>query len=318
MEIDKIQDKMIDSFVNNDSSDNILQKYTECELPKILFYDIKTGEVLFDYTLDDYLKDNQEEDESSNESPSSNEYVSSNEDVSSNESASLNEDESFYQDKNINIIGSNVKDINKSYFFEFKSSSRVVNVLRRPINNLKNTYIEKIVPFNDKEIYIFTKMYFSKNKFINNPSTVYYIYGDVYKGEINKKLQRSGNGILYFANGDKLVVNWVKNNAEGFGRYIYFDGNRLEGYWINNIFQNNKMLTIYPNNESFNGSFLNDKKEGYGIYTWPNGSSYKGMWSNDLYNGYGILDYRDNNGNSFIYKGNWFNGCYILNSENTY
>ena len=75
---------------------------------------------------------------------------------------------------------------------------------------------------------------------------------------------------------------------------------------------------LYSNNESFNGYLLNNKKEGYGVYTWLNGSSYKGMWSNDLYHGYGILDYRDNDGHSFIYEGNWINGIYIVNSENTY
>ena len=185
-------------------------------------------------------------------------------------------------------------------------------------NTLKNKNILNIIPFSDKEINIFTQIFVSRRTFVNNPCTVYYINGEVYKGELNKKLERSGFGTLYYVNGDKLDIEWKKNSAEGFGTYIYFNGDQFNGYWINNMYQNNPILTLYPNDNSFSGYILNGKKEGYGVYTWPNGASYKGMWYNDLYHGYGILDYRNNDGKSFIYEGNWFNGCFILNPENTY
>ena len=250
---------------------NIYDSYEGYETPKILFYDVKTGETLFDYTLDDYIRDNPEEvfpsyspilcdeyDGNTSNEDDSQENISINNHLTKQvflEKSVLIDDKKCYVSSDAqNYVSSNTqKDAsnknslyisrNKGFFVKFNSSSGIINIFKRPINNLKNTYIEKIVPFSDKEIDIYTKIFFSKKIFINNPSTVYYINGDVYKGEINKKLQMSGYGTLYFANGDKLDVKWVKNIAEGFGKYIYFDGTVFKGYWINNIFQNNQMLT---------------------------------------------------------------------------
>jgi len=404
----------------------IYNSFEEYKMPKILFYDIKTGETLFDYTLDDYIKDNSEEDENiqlvqktscdenihtsceqalpmydenihssclnhtscekalpiydetassetassetassetassetassetaSSETASSetaSSETASSETTSSETASSENihssclynkpceqalpiYDENIHSsclynkpcEQTVPIYNESVPydNVNKSYFLKLNSSNGIINVLKRPVKKsidvLKNKYIEKIILFNDKEINTFAKIYVSKKKFINNPSTIYYTNGNIYRGEMNRNLQKSGFGTLYFANGDKLTIEWQKDNAEGFGSYLYFNGDQFNGYWINNIYQDNPILTIYPNNESFYGYLLNDKKQGYGVYTWPNGSSYKGMWNNDLYHGYGILDYRDNNGYSFIYEGNWFNGSYIFNIENTY
>lgn len=343
--------------------DNIYEEYKIYEIPKILFYDIKTGETLFNYTLDDYLKDNSEEDSvfsktynlvGSNQNENlikidkiNNEYSGSREslfldkelmkDLDKNVS---NENLSFQQlqqNSNQNITRDYEKlhediYIKKSYFVKINSLSGFVKVLRRPniksLDNLKNRYILNIIPFTNNEINIFTKIFRNKKKFINNPHTIYYINGDVYKGEVNKKLEKNGYGSFYYTNGDKLAVEWKKNIPEGFGKYIYFDGSRFEGFWKNN--SNNRIIHSSINYDSCtepfssysdrgaNYSILNGKKEGYGVYTWPNGSSYKGMWYNDLYHGYGILDYRDNNGYSFIYEGNWHNGCYILDIKNTY
>jgi len=43
---------------------------------------------------------------------------------------------------------------------------------------------------------------------------------------------------------------------EGFGKYTWKDG------------------------RSYQGEYLNDKKEGYGVYLWADGRKYEGYWKN--------------------------------------
>jgi hypothetical protein len=325
--------------------DKIHTEYEVYELPKILFYDIKTGEVLFNYTLDDYLRDNHEKDGVYYEDIDTEAPMRACPYMELLESGVTKERmiPSFHKkntmdfwrecsyDNSIDLQKAGVKTneckfSKKSYFVKFNSLFGIINILRRPNkkfdNNFKNKHILNIIPFSDKEINIFTKIFPNKKTFINNPSTVYYANGEIYKGEFNKKLEKSGYGTLYFVNGDKLDIKWKKNSAEGLGKYIYFNDYQFNGYWVNNVYQNNindgiistdkPLVSSDSSTEFFSGYILNGKKEGYGVYTWSNGGSYKGMWYNDLYHGYGILDFRDNDGYSFIYEGNWLNGCYIL------
>lgn len=39
--------------------------------------------------------------------------------------------------------------------------------------------------------------------------------------------------------------------------------------------------------ESYKGSYVMDKKEGYGVYDWENGWTYKGNFKDDLRDGFG-------------------------------
>ena len=55
----------------------------------------------------------------------------------------------------------------------------------------------------------------------------------------------------------------MNNFMHGWGVYIYSDGVR------------------------YNGQFLNDKKQGYGIYTWTDGRKYEGYWYKGKQHGIG-------------------------------
>ena len=55
----------------------------------------------------------------------------------------------------------------------------------------------------------------------------------------------------------------MNNFMHGWGVYIYSDGVR------------------------YNGQFLNDKKQGYGIYTWTDGRRYEGYWYKGKQHGIG-------------------------------
>ena len=58
------------------------------------------------------------------------------------------------------------------------------------------------------------------------------------------------------------------------------------------------------NGDSYEGEYMNDKKNGKGIYIWKNGSKYEGNFQNDYRHGYGQMRWQDGR----TYKGNWLNG----------
>ena len=35
---------------------------------------------------------------------------------------------------------------------------------------------------------------------------------------------------------------------------------------------------IWNDGRSYEGDYVQDKKEGYGLYKWPDGSTYEGCW----------------------------------------
>ena len=54
-------------------------------------------------------------------------------------------------------------------------------------------------------------------------------------------------------------------------------------------------------NGIYKGLFINEKKEGKGIYKYNSGEKYEGEYKNNLRNGFGIYTYKD----GYIYKGQW-------------
>lgn len=58
------------------------------------------------------------------------------------------------------------------------------------------------------------------------------------------------------------------------------------------------------NGDSYEGQYMNDKKNGKGTYLWKNGSKYIGNFENDYRHGYGQMYWQDGK----VYKGKWLNG----------
>lgn len=65
---------------------------------------------------------------------------------------------------------------------------------------------------------------------------------------------REGFGTFVWANGNKYVGNWLKNKREGLGRMTY------------------------SNKDIFEGIFKDGRKHGNGIYRFHNGTLYSGTW----------------------------------------
>ena len=61
---------------------------------------------------------------------------------------------------------------------------------------------------------------------------------------------------------------------------------------------------LYSDNSIYQGSFLNNKANGFGLCTYSNGNYYKGEWKNHTFEGKGILTYS----NGIVYAGIWEKG----------
>lgn len=79
------------------------------------------------------------------------------------------------------------------------------------------------------------------------------------------------------------------------GEYKQYDGtfadNKMNGYGV----------MVYKNGDKYEGSFVNDKCEGTGTMTYSDGSVYVGEFKNNRKNGYGVMTYA----NGDQYEGNF-------------
>lgn len=44
---------------------------------------------------------------------------------------------------------------------------------------------------------------------------------------------------------------------------------------------------IWADGRKYEGEYINDKKDGYGVYTWADGRKYQGYWANGKQHGIG-------------------------------
>ena len=91
------------------------------------------------------------------------------------------------------------------------------------------------------------------------------VNGDCYEGEMVAG-QMSGIGKYQWANLDVYRGTFLQNKRHGKGRHKY----AVKGC-------------------VFEGSYVDDLRSGYGVYTYKNGDRYEGSWENDVFEGRGVL-----------------------------
>jgi len=79
---------------------------------------------------------------------------------------------------------------------------------------------------------------------ISSGITYTYPDGNKYKGEVNFKGEKHGEGEVNFPNGEKYVGNFVNNNYHGLGWYSFVDGTYLFGEWLDNELVNDYEIKI--------------------------------------------------------------------------
>ena len=130
----------------------------------------------------------------------------------------------------------------------------------------------------------------------------------MYDGEVNKKNQPHGKGVLSnpseftkyigeFINGKKNGKGTLKYLEEIRSQYSEINKNLPKDYVVAPIHNPPSMLEYigefkddkyegfgtetYSNGDKYVGEFKNSKKHGKGTYTWGEGHKYIGDWKND-------------------------------------
>ena len=109
----------------------------------------------------------------------------------------------------------------------------------------------------------------------------------------------SGNAYAECVEGD------CKN---GFGTYVWPDGDRYVGEWKKGkehgqgtLFYNWRSELVYG--DKYEGEWKKGKQHGQGTYTWYNGNNYVGEWKNNKMHGKGTATSTDGR----VKKGIWKN-----------
>ena len=112
-------------------------------------------------------------------------------------------------------------------------------------------------------------------------------------------------------------LNTLSNNPSIITK-LYYNG-KYKGDFLNNK-REGKGIYIFSNGDKYEGHYKNNLKEGFGIYSYKNGDIYEGNFKNDKYEGKGVYKYS----NGDIYEGEYKKdlrdgkGIYIYNKRNKY
>jgi hypothetical protein len=100
----------------------------------------------------------------------------------------------------------------------------------------------------------------------------------------------------------------ISGNCEnGGGTYVYANGYRYEGDFVNGMREGRGLLTE-PDGGSYDGMWSDDEFNGQGTYKWPDGARYTGEWKNGIQDGYGIYFYPNGDKYTGYFKNNKFHG----------
>ncbi len=79
----------------------------------------------------------------------------------------------------------------------------------------------------------------------------------------------------------------INNDCQnGFGRYVYDNGDVYLGYYKDGKFDKFGVY-VYNIGDTYIGGYKNDQKSGFGMYVWPDKTVFIGNYENDNYNGLG-------------------------------
>ncbi|MCL2814972.1 MAG: hypothetical protein FWD23_10265 [Oscillospiraceae bacterium] len=121
----------------------------------------------------------------------------------------------------------------------------------------------------------------------NGRGIYYYIAsGDIYYGDFEKD-EKTGRAEIYSANGD-IYIGYIKNGKKnGEGYFIWGDdGSSYSGTFADNM-KNGFGVYSFADGSIYEGEYVNDIKQGKGKFIWANGDEYEGDYQGDLYKGFG-------------------------------
>ncbi len=155
--------------------------------------------------------------------------------------------------------------------------------------NKSGTYI-----YSDSSIYVGE----FNDRFKSGLGKISYRNKSFYEGQwLNDK--RHGRGIYVDSVGNKYEGNWADDKESGKGKYTDKKGNVYEGTWINGELLGS--ITIQYRNKNFYQGDYNQGLNGKGKFRYADGSVYTGSFIKNKRSGFGEMIYNF----GLTYRGNW-------------
>ena len=171
---------------------------------------------------------------------------------------------------------------NSVYDLEEEVCNKCFNDKKNQYNNknIKKFIFDKFPKICPDEVEYRDNVQYIYHDKVSNRDMICNYFGEFKKGTMN----RHGRGLFIWEDGEKYMGYWVNDKREGQGKNTYTNGNKYEG------------------------SYKNGKKEGFGIYKWENGDSYSGNWKNDMKEGKGTYKFHNGDVYEGMFKNDKING----------
>ena len=100
-------------------------------------------------------------------------------------------------------------------------------------------------------------------------------------------IRKHGKGHWVNKEGDLYVGRFFEDYADGIGAVYFANGNYFFGKLTRGDLDQGKM--VYPNGQTYVGTFVNGKRNGKGKSVYQDGRLYEGFWFDDLEHGTGMI-----------------------------
>lgn len=309
----QIKETLQNQIIGENEENNFIKSNNNAKTVIIINTNIKKDGIDINNST---IKEEQNEDKNDNSNSENNNYIKNNNEKSNSNHSKLNNSSSI-------II---INNFDKEIFLTEKLKKAEKN-FEHPINYEKdwNQYCEDTD--NEDMLILINEIKSNKgNNHTKEEGQVIEFKGEkyLYIGELDKKGNPTGLGVLYTINGEKYEGTFNKGKLIGLGRYIDKEGTCYEGIFNNNKIVSNKAKIIkYNENKkkiTYFGEIINYKKSGKGVEICDD-YKYSGEFLGDLRHGHGHLELLKDGD---FYKGE-FNrgeitgkGLYIWNNKQKY
>jgi hypothetical protein len=131
----------------------------------------------------------------------------------------------------------------------------------------------------------------------------YYANGDKYEGQLEAD-KKHGQGIFYCENGNKYEGQWEADEQHGQGIFYYANGDKYEGKYEAGK-KHGQGICYFADGAKYEGQWEAAKKHGQGIYYYASGKKYEGQWEADKKHGQGK---KTRQGGTVVHDGLWKDG----------
>ncbi|TRZ45104.1 hypothetical protein [Robertkochia solimangrovi] len=137
--------------------------------------------------------------------------------------------------------------------------------------------------------YVFVGSIANRDGFIGdiyNTDTVDEAAGNSHVREVMREIAKCRTEIDKYAGKDKSFSKKCVSGdcSNGFGTYIWSNGEIYTGYWVNNK-RNGVGINQFANGTIYEGEWQDDLRQGYGTNKKSNGEVEKGNWEKDVFKG---------------------------------